>query len=174
MADHSQKWHDWSNSRKVSNGSSDRIAAIANKLDSLGYDMKKLKENMHAMQVEQLTKDYQAKDANEVPNSSIRSLCYPTNNREVLGKMKLKADIGIFIGYSKSYKAMASKHNYLEPGTNCFQDTDSSAEDTSIPSKEDLDNLFGLMYKEYFEKRSPEVSINSTAQTTPNNQDTPS
>ncbi|GKD67785.1 retrovirus-related pol polyprotein from transposon TNT 1-94 [Tanacetum coccineum] len=38
--------------------------------------------------------------------------------------------------------AMASKHNYLEPGTNCFQDTDSSAEDTSIPSKEDLDNLF--------------------------------
>ncbi|GKC07700.1 hypothetical protein Tco_0999310 [Tanacetum coccineum] len=139
MVDHSQKWHDGSNSRKVSNGSSDRIATIVNKLDSLGYDMKKLKENMHAMQVrrdtihvfdnrppfdekrpnlkelmnkhlkestrrradmedwmkklqestnmnirnqnaslknletqvEQLTKDYQAKDANEVPNSSI-------------------------------------------------------------------------------------------------------
>ncbi|GKC12804.1 retrovirus-related pol polyprotein from transposon TNT 1-94 [Tanacetum coccineum] len=30
------------------------------------------------------------------------SLCYPTNNRDDLGKMKPKADIGIFIGYSKT------------------------------------------------------------------------
>ncbi|GJS87605.1 RNA-directed DNA polymerase, eukaryota, reverse transcriptase zinc-binding domain protein [Tanacetum coccineum] len=51
MADHSQNWHDGSTSRKVSNDSSDRIAAIANKLDSLGRDMKKLKENVHAIQV---------------------------------------------------------------------------------------------------------------------------
>ncbi|GKA85402.1 retrovirus-related pol polyprotein from transposon TNT 1-94 [Tanacetum coccineum] len=34
----------------------------------------------------------------------------------------------------------------------------------NIPSKEDLDNLFGLMYEEYFEKRSSETSINSAAQ----------
>ncbi|GJT31244.1 hypothetical protein Tco_0911519 [Tanacetum coccineum] len=45
MADHSKKCHDGSNSRKVSNGSSNGIAAIANKLDSLGRDVKKLKEN---------------------------------------------------------------------------------------------------------------------------------
>ncbi|GJZ64013.1 retrovirus-related pol polyprotein from transposon TNT 1-94 [Tanacetum coccineum] len=38
--------------------------------------------------------------------------------------------------------AMASEHNCLEPGTNRFQDNDSSAADASIPSKEDLDNLF--------------------------------
>ncbi|GJU22401.1 retrovirus-related pol polyprotein from transposon TNT 1-94 [Tanacetum coccineum] len=69
---------------------------------------------------------------------------------------------------------MASEHNCLGPGTNRFQNNDSSAEDTSISSKEDLDNLFGLMYEEYFEKRSSEVSINSAVQTTPNNQDTPS
>ncbi|GKD54745.1 integrase, catalytic region, zinc finger, CCHC-type containing protein, partial [Tanacetum coccineum] len=37
----------------------------------------------------------------------------------------------------------------------------------------DLDNLFGPMYKEYYEKRSPKVSINSVAQTTLN-EDTPS
>ncbi|GKA40668.1 phospholipase-like protein [Tanacetum coccineum] len=37
--------------RKISNGSSDGIAAIINKLDSLGRDMKKLKENVHAIQV---------------------------------------------------------------------------------------------------------------------------
>ncbi|GJU62936.1 retrovirus-related pol polyprotein from transposon TNT 1-94 [Tanacetum coccineum] len=30
------------------------------------------------------------------------SLCYPTNDRNDLGKMKPKADIGIFIGYSES------------------------------------------------------------------------
>nr|GEZ31660.1 retrovirus-related Pol polyprotein from transposon TNT 1-94 [Tanacetum cinerariifolium] len=40
--------------------------------------------------------------------------------------------------------------------------------------KKDLDNLFGPLYEEYFEKRSPKVSINSTAQPTPNNDDTPS
>nr|GFA13255.1 hypothetical protein [Tanacetum cinerariifolium] len=45
------KWHDGSNSRKVSSGSSDGIAAIANKLDSLRRDMKMLKENEHDIQV---------------------------------------------------------------------------------------------------------------------------
>ncbi|GJR03851.1 retrovirus-related pol polyprotein from transposon TNT 1-94 [Tanacetum coccineum] len=69
--------------------------------------------------------------------------------------------------------AMASKHNCLEPATNRFNFDDSSAEFTSTPSKEDLDNLFEPMYEEYFE-RSPEVSINSAAQTTLNNEDTPS
>ncbi|GJR30043.1 retrovirus-related pol polyprotein from transposon TNT 1-94 [Tanacetum coccineum] len=67
------------------------------------------------------------------------SLCYPTNDRDVLGKMKLKADIGIFVGYFESSRgfriyncrtkkimeaihvkfdeltAMASECNNLEP-----------------------------------------------------------
>ncbi|GKE99978.1 7-deoxyloganetin glucosyltransferase-like protein [Tanacetum coccineum] len=51
MANHSQKWHDGSTSRRVSNDSSDGITTITNKLDSLGRDMKKLKENVHAIQV---------------------------------------------------------------------------------------------------------------------------
>ncbi|GKG09012.1 hypothetical protein Tco_0334844, partial [Tanacetum coccineum] len=41
-------------------------------------------------------------------------------------------------------------------------------------SKEDLDNLFGPMYEEYFEKRSSEVSINSAAQQVHNNEDSTS
>ncbi|GKD84561.1 retrovirus-related pol polyprotein from transposon TNT 1-94 [Tanacetum coccineum] len=69
--------------------------------------------------------------------------------------------------------AMASEHNCLEPDTNRFNNDDSSAEFNSIPSKEDLDNLFGPMYEEYFEKKSPEVSINSDAQTTLHNNDVP-
>ncbi|GJU68465.1 hypothetical protein Tco_1254724 [Tanacetum coccineum] len=44
----------------------------------------------------------------------------------------------------------------------------------NTPSKEDLDNLFGPMYEEYFEKRSSEVSINSAAQQVHNNEDSPS
>ncbi|GJU95833.1 retrovirus-related pol polyprotein from transposon TNT 1-94 [Tanacetum coccineum] len=96
------------------------------------------------------------------------SLCYQTNDREDLGKMKPKVDIGIFIGYSESSRG------FPITGSNHFQDNDSSAKDTSIPSNEDLENLFGPLYEEYFEKRSPEVSINSATQPTHNNDDTPS
>ncbi|GJT48424.1 putative ribonuclease H-like domain-containing protein [Tanacetum coccineum] len=38
--------------------------------------------------------------------TSFGALCYPTNDSEDLGKLQLKADIGIFIGYS------LSKNNY--------------------------------------------------------------
>ncbi|GJT03580.1 hypothetical protein Tco_0824749 [Tanacetum coccineum] len=37
--------------RRMCNTSSDRIATITNKLDNLGRDMKKLKKNIHAIQV---------------------------------------------------------------------------------------------------------------------------
>ncbi|GKB64196.1 retrovirus-related pol polyprotein from transposon TNT 1-94 [Tanacetum coccineum] len=63
------------------------------------------------------------------------SLCYPTNDRDDLGKMKPKADI--------------------------------------VPSKEDLDNLFGPLYEEYYATSTPEVSDDSAANTLPN-EDTPS
>ncbi|GKD38369.1 hypothetical protein Tco_1258576 [Tanacetum coccineum] len=53
MADHSLKWHDGSSSRNIGSScsNSEGIAAIVSKLDSLGRDMKKLKENVHAIQV---------------------------------------------------------------------------------------------------------------------------
>nr|GFA38052.1 hypothetical protein [Tanacetum cinerariifolium] len=112
--------------------------------------------------------------------------------------MKPKAHIDIFIGYSKSSRgfvsynhitrkimetihvkfdeltAMASEHNCLEPKKNHFNNNGSSTEFTSIPSKEYLDNLFGRKYEEYFEKRSPKVSMNFAAQTTLHNNNTPS
>ncbi|GKD24769.1 hypothetical protein Tco_1230983, partial [Tanacetum coccineum] len=45
MADHSQKWHNGTTSRKIgSSSNSDGLAALVNKLDNLGRDMKKLKE----------------------------------------------------------------------------------------------------------------------------------
>ncbi|GJU31833.1 hypothetical protein Tco_1175422 [Tanacetum coccineum] len=58
MADHSQKWHDGSSSRNIeSSSNSEGIAAIVNKLENLGRDMKKLKENVHAIQVGCQTKE---------------------------------------------------------------------------------------------------------------------
>nr|GEX79254.1 hypothetical protein [Tanacetum cinerariifolium] len=52
MADHSQKWHDESSSRNIESGSNSKgISAIVNKLENLGRDIKKLKENVHAIRV---------------------------------------------------------------------------------------------------------------------------
>ncbi|GJQ97159.1 hypothetical protein Tco_0008298, partial [Tanacetum coccineum] len=52
MADHSQKCHDETSSKNISsNSNTDGLTAIVSKLDNLGRDMKKLKENVHAIQV---------------------------------------------------------------------------------------------------------------------------
>ncbi|GJZ67466.1 putative reverse transcriptase domain, ribonuclease H-like domain, aspartic peptidase domain protein [Tanacetum coccineum] len=52
MADHSQKWHDGTSSRNVSsNSNTEGLARFVSKLDNIGCDMKKLKENVHAIQV---------------------------------------------------------------------------------------------------------------------------
>ncbi|GJU46490.1 RNA-directed DNA polymerase, eukaryota, reverse transcriptase zinc-binding domain protein [Tanacetum coccineum] len=51
MADHSQKWHDRTTSKSIrSSSSNDGLAALVNKLDNLGRDMKKLKESVYAIQ----------------------------------------------------------------------------------------------------------------------------
>ncbi|GJY46654.1 zinc knuckle CX2CX4HX4C containing protein, partial [Tanacetum coccineum] len=47
-----KKWHDGTSSRNISNSSNtDGLAAIVSKLDNLGRVMKKLKENVHVIQV---------------------------------------------------------------------------------------------------------------------------
>ncbi|GJU54942.1 retrovirus-related pol polyprotein from transposon TNT 1-94 [Tanacetum coccineum] len=69
---------------------------------------------------------------------------------------------------------MASEHDSLEPAFQCFINDDSSKESMNTPSKEDLDNLFGPMYEEFFEKKSSDMSINSAAQQVHNHEDSPS
>ncbi|GJW55008.1 hypothetical protein Tco_0099093 [Tanacetum coccineum] len=51
MVDHSHKWHDGTSNRRTSGGNSVEIVIIINKLDNLGRNMKKLKENIHVIQV---------------------------------------------------------------------------------------------------------------------------
>ncbi|GJS10366.1 retrovirus-related pol polyprotein from transposon TNT 1-94 [Tanacetum coccineum] len=126
------------------------------------------------------------------------SLCYPTNDRDDLGKMKPKADIDVFIGYSETstsfriynrrtkmiieiihvkfdeLTAMASKHDCFELELQRFNNHNSSAEPMHTPSKEDLDNLFCPMFEEYYEQKSSDTPIYSAAQPTQVHEDSPS
>ncbi|GJS52911.1 retrovirus-related pol polyprotein from transposon TNT 1-94 [Tanacetum coccineum] len=43
------------------------------------------------------------------------SLCYPTNDSEDLGKLKAKADIGIFVGYAPTKKALCIYNKRTRP-----------------------------------------------------------
>ncbi|GJW32440.1 retrovirus-related pol polyprotein from transposon TNT 1-94 [Tanacetum coccineum] len=70
--------------------------------------------------------------------------------------------------------SMASEHDCLEPELQQFINHNSSAETMNTPSKEDLDNLFGPMYEEYFEKKFSDTPINSAAQPTQIHEDSPS
>ncbi|GJS09869.1 retrovirus-related pol polyprotein from transposon TNT 1-94 [Tanacetum coccineum] len=62
--------------------------------------------------------------------------------------------------------AMASDHDCLEPEHQRFNYHNSPANSMNTPSKEDLDNLFGPMFEDYFEKVSSDTTINSAAQPT--------
>nr|GEW69991.1 hypothetical protein [Tanacetum cinerariifolium] len=124
--------------------------------------------------------------------SKATSLCYSTNDHDDLGKIKAKADIGTFISYSESsggfhihnrstrkiietihvkfdeLTTMGSECNNLGPGLNCSNFQDSLKEMNEMPSKEDLDNLFGHLYEEYYETRTSEVSDNYATNTLDN------
>ncbi|GJX88353.1 putative ribonuclease H-like domain-containing protein [Tanacetum coccineum] len=125
------------------------------------------------------------------------SLCYPTNDRDDLGKMKPKADIGVFIGYSETSRGfriynqctkrimetihvkfdelttMDSEHDCLEPELQRLNNHNLLDETMNTPSKEDLDNFFGPMFEEYFEHQSSDTPINSAAQPTLVHEDSP-
>ncbi|GJR27963.1 retrovirus-related pol polyprotein from transposon TNT 1-94 [Tanacetum coccineum] len=125
-------------------------------------------------------------------------LCYPINDCDDLGKMKPKVDIGVFIGYSETSRgfriyirrtkkimetihvkfdkltAMASEHDCLEPDLQRFNNPNLSDDLMNTPSKEDLDNLFGPMFEDYFEQKSSDTTINSAAQPTHDQEDSPS
>ncbi|GJW16035.1 retrovirus-related pol polyprotein from transposon TNT 1-94 [Tanacetum coccineum] len=69
---------------------------------------------------------------------------------------------------------MASEHDCLEPDLQRFNNPNSSDDLMNTPSKEDLDNLFGPMFEDYFEQKSSDTTINSAAQPTHDQEDLPS
>ncbi|GJW39405.1 retrovirus-related pol polyprotein from transposon TNT 1-94 [Tanacetum coccineum] len=68
---------------------------------------------------------------------------------------------------------MASEHDCLEPDLQRFNNPRSSDELMNTPSKEDLDNLFGPMFEDYFERKSSDTTINSAVQPTHDQEDLP-
>ncbi|GJS58614.1 hypothetical protein Tco_0653398 [Tanacetum coccineum] len=69
---------------------------------------------------------------------------------------------------------MASEYDCLEPVLQRFNNNTSSADTMNTPSKEDLENLLCPMFEEYFETRSFDTPINSTAQPTQFHEDSSS
>ncbi|GJY94723.1 retrovirus-related pol polyprotein from transposon TNT 1-94 [Tanacetum coccineum] len=69
--------------------------------------------------------------------------------------------------------AMASECNNSGPRFNYSNFQDSLEYSQLVPSKEELDNLFGPLYEEYYATSTPEVSEDSAANTL-DNEDTPS
>ncbi|GJR95413.1 hypothetical protein Tco_0267587 [Tanacetum coccineum] len=59
---------------------------------------------------------------------------------------------------------MASEHDYLEPELQQFNNHNSSEEQMNTPSKEDLDNLFGPMFKNILSRSLSDTPIYSAAQ----------
>ncbi|GJW69922.1 retrovirus-related pol polyprotein from transposon TNT 1-94 [Tanacetum coccineum] len=102
---------------------------------------------------------------NRKPNLShlyvFGTLCYPTNDSEDLGKLKPKADVGIFIGYAPK-KNSGPKPQLLTPGTL------SSGLVPNPPSLTPVDSLVPA-----FAALEPADST-STPSSTINDQDTPS
>nr|GEZ55769.1 hypothetical protein [Tanacetum cinerariifolium] len=87
------------------------------------------------------------------------ALCYPTNDSENLGKLQLKADIGIFIGYAPTKKAFRIYNRrtrrivetiHMTPGTISSRLVPTTSTSTSYvpPSRNDWDSLFQPMFDE--------------------------
>ncbi|GJX51676.1 retrovirus-related pol polyprotein from transposon TNT 1-94 [Tanacetum coccineum] len=71
------------------------------------------------------------------------ALCYPTNDSKYLGKLKAKADVGIFIGYAPTKKAYRIYNQRLMP------QPPSSAPFVQ-PTRNDWDTLLQPLFDEYF------------------------
>ncbi|GKE46125.1 retrovirus-related pol polyprotein from transposon TNT 1-94, partial [Tanacetum coccineum] len=88
------------------------------------------------------------------------ALCYPTNDSKDLGKLKAKADIGMFIGYAPNRPTP----NLLTPGpiSSRLVPNHVPAAPYVPPTKKDLELLFQLMFDEYFKPLSVDKPIQPT------------
>nr|GEZ41971.1 copia protein [Tanacetum cinerariifolium] len=126
--------------------------------------------------------------------------CYLLNDYDDVGKLKIKGDIGVFVGYSKESVAfriynkrtrkihksvnvnldeiskMASKSFSLEPGLSNLNETrkslNPSVSQVSEASKKDLEDLFQKFYDEYFD--SSKIMKSSTINVETSNVEIPS
>nr|GEX79546.1 integrase, catalytic region, zinc finger, CCHC-type, peptidase aspartic, catalytic [Tanacetum cinerariifolium] len=93
---------------------------------------------------------------------------------EIIKKFIDQAQLNYKAKVCKIHTDNASEHDYLEPELQRFNNHNSSAETMNTPSKEDLDNLFGPMFEEYFGKKSSKTPINYVGQPIKFHEDSPS
>ncbi|GKA69173.1 retrovirus-related pol polyprotein from transposon TNT 1-94 [Tanacetum coccineum] len=121
------------------------------------------------------------------------ALCCPTNDSEELGKLKAKADVGLFIGYVPAKKAYRIYNrrpalHEMTPGTLSSRLIPQPPSLTHFvpPTRNDWDTLLQLLFDEYFspppcvdhpvlEVAAPEPAVStSTPSSTTIDQDPPS
>nr|GFC86986.1 hypothetical protein [Tanacetum cinerariifolium] len=102
------------------------------------------------------------------------ALCYPKNDREDIGKLGAKDDIGFFIGSKPGLQSMTSGHISSELNLTYAPSTITKQK----PTEGELDLLFEAMYDDYFggqpsatvenvqPVQEPQVRQTSTASTT--------
>ncbi|GKA84790.1 retrovirus-related pol polyprotein from transposon TNT 1-94 [Tanacetum coccineum] len=88
------------------------------------------------------------------------ALCYLTNDSEDLGKLKAKADIGIFVGYAPNRNS-GPEPILMKPGqiSSGLVPNPFPATPYVLPTNKDLEILFQPMFDEYFEPPSAERPV---------------
>ncbi|GJR86681.1 putative reverse transcriptase domain-containing protein [Tanacetum coccineum] len=115
-----------------------------------------------------------SKTAQSLPNESKSSTSVQTKSKTPVTTQKWVAKLSTLpSAFVSCDAAMASECNNSKPGFNILNLQDSSKDSQSVPSKTDLDILFGPLYEEYYATSTPEVLDNSTANTL-DNEDTSS
>nr|GEV43997.1 reverse transcriptase domain-containing protein [Tanacetum cinerariifolium] len=77
-------------------------------------------------------------------------LCYPTNNSEDLGKLKAKADIGLFVGYASNREGPVPNLLTYGPINSGLVSNPATAIRYVPPTKKELKILFQPVFDEYF------------------------
>nr|GEW64915.1 hypothetical protein [Tanacetum cinerariifolium] len=88
--------------------------------------------------------------------------CYLLNDYAYVGKLKVKGDIGVFVGFSKESAAFRIYNKRTRKSSN------PSVSKFSKASKKDLEDLFQKLYDEYFDSSKIMKSLTTNVETSIN------
>nr|GEW29761.1 retrovirus-related Pol polyprotein from transposon TNT 1-94 [Tanacetum cinerariifolium] len=98
--------------------------------------------------------------------------CYLLNDYEDVGKLKVKGDIGVFVGYSKDSDAFRIYNKRTQSGLSNLNEmgkySNPSVSKVSEASKKDLEDLFQNFYDEYFDSSKIMKSSTTNVETSIN------
>ncbi|GKE13483.1 retrovirus-related pol polyprotein from transposon TNT 1-94 [Tanacetum coccineum] len=120
---------------------------------------------VHTWYIKTLYELYRGRKPNIQYFHMFRSLSYPTNDRDDLGKMKLKADNGIFIGYSESSRGFCI---YNRRTNKIMETIHVKFDELAAMASECNDSKLEIKYTNFQDSFSLEVSDNSAINTLDN------